>query len=446
MKMTILVFHLALAAVLMSAGAAAAVVVDGVESGTEAVLVRPARVPVALSRSFDHLIDFDNADQPCVFIMTVALTDEYEAEGVVFSGPAPGDGGAVLHECGNFHVYGQSSPNFLAFNLMSGLSDGSQPYGPERLDFATPVTRVSALVGAGTYAGTELDMCAYDAADNLVDRSTVTLQNVLDEISVSGRGITHVVIGQVAPPVWVLDDLGFDTGDPVIEVALDVMPGSLENPVNCRSGSGAIPVAVLTTETFDALSIDHTTVRFGPGEASEFHVAKGPVPHGGDDAAAGPVSGAARRHEEDVDGDGDLDLLFHFARDDAAIRCGDVEAVLTGQTYDGQAIRGSDVIRTVPGRETEPEPDGAFRISPNPFNPSTTIAFETDALQRVRIGVYDLRGRLVTELANAFYPAGAHAVEWTGRDAGSRAVPSGTYFFRIEVGGRVEIHKATLMK
>ena len=230
------------------------------------------------------------------------------------------------------------------------------------------------------------------------------------------------------------------------DVRIDIKPGNDLNAINCKGNPGVIPVAILTTDAFDALTVDHTTVRFGPGGAAESHVFKGPGPRGNSASSSRPVSGAPRRHEKDVDHDGDLDLLFHFARDETGIRCGDTEAVLTGQTYNGQSIIGTDAIRTVPGGDIEPEPDGQLQISPNPFNPSTSISFVVREPQHVRIGVYDVRGRLVAELIDEPYPAGRHSVEWRGRDTAGRAVPSGTYFFRVDLGSQVEVRKALLMK
>ena len=81
-----------------------------------------------------------------------------------------------------------------------------------------------------------------------------------------------------------------------------------------------------------------------------------------------------------------------------------------------------------------------------PFNPATSVQFVAREPQHVRIGVYDVRGRLVTELANRGYPIGRHAIEWNGRDATGRAVSSGMYLFRIELGGQVQVRKALLLK
>ena len=115
------------------------------------------------------------------------------------------------------------------------------------------------------------------------------------------------------------------SGIPGPQVEIDIKPGSDPNairPVN----TGLIPVAVLTTDTFDALTVSPITVRFGPSGAGMAH---------------------RSAHLEDVDGDGDLDLVLHFRTQETGIQCGDTEASLTGETFDGQAIQGSDSIVTV---------------------------------------------------------------------------------------------------
>jgi hypothetical protein len=110
---------------------------------------------------------------------------------------------------------------------------------------------------------------------------------------------------------------------PVIEVVIDIKPGSDTNPINPRS-KGKIPVAILTTRTFDATTVDPGTVRFG---------------RTGTEAA--PVQSAL----EDVDGD--LDMILHFNTQETGIQCRDTSASLTGKTFSGQAIQGSDSIVTV---------------------------------------------------------------------------------------------------
>ncbi|MCE7985249.1 MAG: hypothetical protein DYG89_29095 [Caldilinea sp. CFX5] len=114
-------------------------------------------------------------------------------------------------------------------------------------------------------------------------------------------------------------------------VDIDINPGSDANTVNCTQPNALIPVAILTTDTFDATSVDHTTVLFAG--ASESHINR--------------KSGQPLRHEEDVDNDGDRDLIFHFRLGNTALTCTSTQATLTGYTFAGWAITGSDSVYMV---------------------------------------------------------------------------------------------------
>jgi len=70
---------------------------------------------------------------------------------------------------------------------------------------------------------------------------------------------------------------------------------------------------------------------------------------------------------------------------------------------------------------------------PNPFNPITKIVFDLPRASSPRFSVFDLAGHLVWE-RNETNPlsAGRHEIVWRGEDSMGRAMPSGTYLFKME--------------
>ena len=50
---------------------------------------------------------------------------------------------------------------------------------------------------------------------------------------------------------------------------------------------------------------------------------------------------------KDVNGDGFVDMVFHFRTQNADLACGDTGATLTGETFGGDAIAGTDAVKTV---------------------------------------------------------------------------------------------------
>ncbi len=57
---------------------------------------------------------------------------------------------------------------------------------------------------------------------------------------------------------------------------------------------------------------------------------------------------------------------------------------------------------------------------PNPFSPSTSIAFALPRAAAVDLGIYAVDGRRVATLVDANLPAGSHQAVWDGLDASAK--------------------------
>ncbi len=78
---------------------------------------------------------------------------------------------------------------------------------------------------------------------------------------------------------------------------------------------------------------------------------------------------------------------------------------------------------------------------PNPFNPTTEIGFRIVDFGNVSLKVFDVLGREVATLVNEEKSPGSYSVRWDADAAGN-----GTYFCRLESGGRREVRKMLLIK
>ena len=144
-------------------------------------------------------------------------------------------------------------------------------------------------------------------------------------------------------------DVGFATGDlwsasgdnsggisllvvpVVLKILIDIKPGSDPNSINLCS-NGAVPIAILGSETFDVYDIDITTLRFA--EASVKVVGK-----------KDPNSLCSY---EDVNEDIYYDLVCHFVTADIAGVDGESStATVNGELLDGAPIEGTDSINIV---------------------------------------------------------------------------------------------------
>ena len=78
---------------------------------------------------------------------------------------------------------------------------------------------------------------------------------------------------------------------------------------------------------------------------------------------------------------------------------------------------------------------------PNPFNPLTEIQYSLQNSGQVKLVVYDLLGRVVSELVNENQTPGVYQVRFDGA-----TLPSGLYFYELELDNQSIVRKMMLTK
>lgn len=82
-----------------------------------------------------------------------------------------------------------------------------------------------------------------------------------------------------------------------------------------------------------------------------------------------------------------------------------------------------------------------YQNFPNPFNPNTNIRFDISKAGSVKLRIFDITGKEVSELINSNYAPGKYNYDFS---AGNLA--SGIYFYKLETPGFVSIRKMVLVK
>jgi hypothetical protein len=109
-----------------------------------------------------------------------------------------------------------------------------------------------------------------------------------------------------------------------VTVDIDIRPDSDAEGINCNNTKEVIIVAIIGTSDFDVTQVDTRSVEFEG--ALEMHM---------------------QGNFEDIDGDGDIDLVFRFRMGDTVLRREDTEGKLTGLLLDGTSFEGKDSVKMV---------------------------------------------------------------------------------------------------
>jgi len=78
---------------------------------------------------------------------------------------------------------------------------------------------------------------------------------------------------------------------------------------------------------------------------------------------------------------------------------------------------------------------------PNPFNLSTSIAFELPQAERVTLEVYNLSGEKVQTVLDDHLPAGPNSVSWD-----AEGLASGIYYYKLSTSGESQVARMMLLK
>lgn len=109
----------------------------------------------------------------------------------------------------------------------------------------------------------------------------------------------------------------------------------------------------------------------------------------------------------------------------------------------GNGVYSGTINSLVSAPKPTPKPS-EFKLAqnyPNPFNPTTTIEYRLPTASEVKLEVFDALGRKVATLVNERKGAGAHQVTFN-----AAGLASGTYFYKLQAGNKVETKKMMLVK
>ncbi len=142
------------------------------------------------------------------------------------------------------------------------------------------------------------------------------------------------------------------------------------------------------------------------------------------------------------------DAEFTFSVDKKAPVGKDTTLTATITAADAQTTQGASQAWTkdIKISVVAPKDYKLYNNFPNPFNPSTKIAFELPKASRVKLIIYDIVGREVAQVADADYPAGYTELTWNGLNRNGNLVSSGVYFYRISTDKWSKVMKMMMIK
>ena len=87
-----------------------------------------------------------------------------------------------------------------------------------------------------------------------------------------------------------------------------------------------------------------------------------------------------------------------------------------------------------------------YNAYPNPFNPVTTLRYDLPEDALVNITIYDMMGRVVSNLVSSQQNAGYKSIQWNATNNQGEPVSAGVYLYKVQTGDFVDTKKMILLK
>jgi len=120
-------------------------------------------------------------------------------------------------------------------------------------------------------------------------------------------------------------------------------------------------------------------------------------------------------------------------------------AYLYAQAIEMPEISNTDFLFTgtssVDANSIEPAKFSLYQNYPNPFNPQTTISYNLEHYDHVKLSVFNSLGQRIQVLTDKYQEAGYHSAVFVGRN-----LSSGLYLYKLEIGNKVEMKKMILIQ
>lgn len=219
-------------------------------------------------------------------------------------------------------------------------------------------------------------------------------------------------------------------------LAVEIGPEDRDGLVHARiTGTGNGVVQALSLELdWNAHAVQPVDARAGAWLEQQHGVVLVPRPGTVDVALLG-------RREIALAGEGVLaNVVFRrVGPGDPAIRIASIEARDAGNRRLEVALGAGPLLPA-------PRHSRLLGAHPNPFNPSTRIAFRVEAPGGVTVSIYTLAGRRIKTLLATRLDIGAHELGWDGTDDRGARVASGVYHVRLVSEGGVDARPIVLVK